>query len=74
MKFLIGLSQELFVAAFIILVQVLLFAIPIFIIYKLIKRLIRYNAECRSQYEKYHKAEQDLDDIERDLYSHKDEF
>lgn len=48
--------------------------LPIFIIYKLIKRLIRYNAECRNRYEEYQKAKQDINDIEQDLYSHKDEF
>lgn len=74
MKFLIGLSQELLAVVFIILVLILLFAIPIFIIYKLIKRLIRYNAECRNRYEEYQKAKQDINDIEQDLYSHKDEF
>lgn len=74
MKFLVGLSQEIVVVAFIILVQILIFAIPIFIIYKVVKRLIRYNAKCKGQYEKYYKAEQDINDIEQDLYNHRDDF
>ena len=48
--------------------------LPVFIIYKLIKRLIRYNAEYKNRYEEYQKAKQDIDDIEQDLYNHNDEF
>lgn len=45
-------------------------AIPIvtlYIIYRLIKRLIRYNAECQDQYTQYRQAEQEAAELEEEL-------
>ncbi len=41
-------------------------------IYRLIKRLIRYNAECQDRYTRYRQAERDMDDIEAELNYMKD--
>ncbi len=41
-------------------------------IYRLIKRLIRYNAECQDQYARQRQAEQDLDDLEAEVNYMKD--
>lgn len=52
-----------------------MFAIPgaiIYGIYYLIKRLIRYNAECQDRYTRRRKTEQDLNDLEAELNSMKD--
>ncbi len=53
----------------------LVLAIPagiIYGIYYLIKRLIRYNAECQDRYARRWQAERDLDDIEAELNYMKD--
>ncbi len=41
-------------------------------IYYLIKRLIRYNAECQDRYARRWQAEQDLDDLEAEVNYMKD--
>ncbi len=41
-------------------------------IYCLIKRLIRYNAECQDRYARRWQAERDMDDIEAELNRMKD--
>ncbi len=54
---------------------ILILAIPtgiIYGIYYLIKRLIRYNAECQDRYARRWQAERDLDDIEAELDHMKD--
>ncbi len=40
--------------------------------YCLIKRLIRYNAECQDRYARRWQAERDMDDIEAELNHMKD--
>ncbi len=44
----------------------------IFGVYCLIKRLIRYNAECQDRYARRWQAEQDLDDLETEVNHMKD--
>lgn len=54
---------------------ILMLAIPtgiIYGIYYLIKRLIRYNAECQDRYARRWQAEQEIDDIEAELNRMKD--
>ncbi len=46
--------------------------IPGYVIYRLIKRLIRYNAECQDRYARRWQAEQDLDDLEAEVNYMKD--
>lgn len=67
MKFLIGLSQEIIVIAVCLVVLVIIYGVPIYIIYRLIKRLIRYNAECKYRYSVYRQASDDLQRIEDEL-------
>ena len=67
MKFLIGLSQEIIVMLMIVIAMAIIYGIPIYIVYLLIKRLIRYNAEYKYRYDMYRQAENDLNDIEDDL-------
>lgn len=67
MKFLIGLSQEIIVMLMIVIAMAIIYGIPIYIVYRLIKRLIRYNAEYKYRYNMYRQAESDLNDIEDDL-------
>lgn len=67
MKFLIGLSQEIIVMLMIVIAMAIIYGIPIYIVYRLIKRLIRYNAEYKYRYNVYRQAESDLNDIEDDL-------
>ncbi len=47
-------------------------ALIIHSIYLLIKRLIRYNAECQDRYARQRQAEQDLDDLEAEVNYMKD--
>lgn len=45
-------------------------AIPaaiIYIIYRLAKRLIRYNADCQDRYRQYREAEQEAAELEAEL-------
>ena len=67
MKFLIGLSQEIIVMLMIVIAMAIIYGIPIYIVYRLVKRLIRYNAEYTYRYNMYRQAESDLNDIEDDL-------
>ena len=67
MKFLIGLSQEIIVMLMIVIAMAIIYGIPIYIVYRLVKRLIRYNAEYKYRYNTYRQAESDLNDIEDDL-------
>lgn len=67
MKFLIGLSQEIIVMLMIVIAMAIIYGIPIYIVYRLVKRLIRYNAEYKYRYNMYRQAESDLNDIEDDL-------
>lgn len=63
MKFLIGICL-------IILGLAIKLAIPatiIYIIYRLAKRLIRYNAECQDRYAQYRQAEQEAAELEEEL-------
>ncbi len=53
----------------------LILAIPagiIYGIYYLIKRLIRYNAECQDRYARRWQAERDLNDLEAEVNHMKD--
>ena len=67
MKFLIGLSQEIIVMLMIVIAMAIIYGIPIYIVYRLVKRLIRYNAEYKYRYNMYRQADSDLNDIEDDL-------
>ena len=67
MEFLIDLSQEIIVMLMIVIAMAIIYGIPIYIVYRLIKRLIRYNAEYKYRYDMYRQAENDLNDIEDDL-------
>lgn len=67
MEFLIDLSQEIVVMLMIVIAMAIIYGIPIYIVYRLIKRLIRYNAEYKYRYNMYRQAESDLNDIEDDL-------
>lgn len=67
MKLLIGLSQEIIVMLMIVIAMAIIYGIPIYIVYRLVKRLIRYNAEYKYRYNMYRQAESDLNDIEDDL-------
>ena len=67
MEFLIDLSQEIIVMLMIVIAMAIIYGIPIYIVYRLIKRLIRYNAEYKYRYNTYRQAESDLNDIEDDL-------
>jgi len=41
--------------------------IPGYIIYRLVKHLIHYNAECQDQYARYREAEQEARKLEEEL-------
>ena len=67
MEFLVDLSQDILALIFCLGTAAIFYGIPIYIVYRLVRRLIRYNAEYKYRYNMYRQAESDLNDVEDDL-------
>lgn len=60
-------STQMLAGILMLIITIAVWAGIIYGIYSLIKRLIRYNAECQDRYRQYREAEQDAAELEAEL-------